>query len=88
MIKLIDILKEGAEDSEAPYMYSPVGFSCAVCKYMNHNKEEDTYTCSSQHYQDYMGTHYLVDENKQPLTKDMLSKYCSNWFEPKIKQKP
>ena len=82
MIKLSSILKEEEEDYK-PYMYSPVGFSCAVCKYMHYNKEEDRYTCSNTDYQDYMGTHYLIDDNKQPIQDP--TKWCSNWFQPKVK---
>jgi hypothetical protein len=81
MIKLTQLLEHESEPK--PYMYSPVGFSCAVCKYLNFNKEEDTYTCGSTHYQEYAGTHILKGEDGKPLTKDLLKKYCSNWFEPK-----
>ena len=81
MIKLTDLLKEG-EEGYKPYMFSPVGFSCAVCKYMNYNKEEDRYTCSNTDYQEYMGTHYLVDENNQPIEDP--TKWCSNWFQPMV----
>jgi hypothetical protein len=64
-------------------MYSPVGFSCNVCKFMHFNKDESRYTCANPNYQEYMGTHYLVDNNNQPI-KDP-SKWCSNWFIPKSK---
>lgn len=84
MIKLSELVTE-ADAEPKPYMYSPVGFSCAVCSYLNYNKEEDRYTCGSTHYQEYAGTHYLLDESGKPLTKELLSKYCSNWFEPKLK---
>ena len=82
MIKLIELLKEESSEQK-PYMYSPVGFSCAVCEYMNYNKEEDRYTCSNPDYQSYMGTYYLVDDNRQPIQDP--TKWCSNWFEPKTK---
>ena len=86
MIKLIDILKEHAGEQK-PYMYSPVGFSCNVCSYLNYNKDEDAYTCGSTEYQEYMGTQYLVKEDgKTKLQKEDLKYYCSNWFEPKNKK--
>ena len=31
MIKLVELLKENGE--YPPYMYSPIGFGCHVCKY-------------------------------------------------------
>ncbi len=85
MIRFIDIIKEHTEEPK-PYMYSPVGFSCAVCSYLNYNKDEDAYTCGSTEYQEYMGTSFLVREDgKTKLTKNELKYYCSNWFEPKNK---
>ena len=33
MIKLLDLLNESPQSEYPPYMYSPIGFSCAVCKY-------------------------------------------------------
>lgn len=92
MIKLSDILlNEVLEQESAPYMYSPVGFSCAVCKYLNYNKDESRWTCGNTQYQEYQKSrgveesraHYLLDENNQPI-KDP-SKWCSNWFQPKVK---
>ena len=77
MIKLIDILKEHAGEPK-PYMYSPVGFSCAVCEY--YYKQDGKHMCKNQNYADYMGTNELVDENGDQI-KDP-SKWCSNWFEP------
>ena len=78
MIKLIDLLKEDKNGSP-PYMYSPVGFGCHVCKYLNYNKDEAKYTCSNADYQKYMGTYYLVDpETKEPVSKENLKNYCSN----------
>ena len=75
-------LNEEQEEQEyPPYMYSPVGFSCKVCKYVAFNKDEDRWVCSNKNYQEYMGTHYLVDNNGEPI-KDP-SKWCSNWFMPK-----
>lgn len=81
MIKLTELLEH--EDEPKPYMYSPVGFSCAVCSYLNYNKDEGVYTCGSTHYQEYAGTNVLKGEDGKPLTKELLKKYCSNWFEPK-----
>ena len=46
MIKLYNLLKEHSGE-EKPYMYSPVGFSCNVCSYLNYNKDEGAYTCGS-----------------------------------------
>ena len=75
-------LNEETENSEyPPYMYSPVGFSCKVCKFVAFNKDEDRWVCSNPQYQEYMGTHYLLDNNGDPI-KDP-SKWCSNWFLPK-----
>jgi len=83
MIKLTDLLKENGAGSP-PYMYSSVGFGCHVCKYLNYNKDEGKYTCGSTEYQEHMGTHYLIDpETKEPVSKDKLKNYCSNWFESK-----
>jgi hypothetical protein len=79
MIKLLEILKESEE--YPPYMYSPIGFSCNVCKY--HHVEEGKHMCSNKQYQEYMGTEELVD-NEGNLIKDP-SKWCSNWFLPKGK---
>lgn len=75
-------LNEETENSEyPPYMYSPVGFSCKVCKFITFNKDEDRWVCSNSQYQEYMGTHYLLDNDGNPI-KDP-SKWCSNWFLPK-----
>ena len=65
-------------------MYSPVGFSCAVCKFHHvewENKVEGKHMCSNPEYQKYMGTSELVDEKGNPI-KDP-TKWCSNWFIPK-----
>jgi hypothetical protein len=83
MIKLMDLLKENGAGSP-PFMYSPVGFGCHVCKYLNYNKDEGKYTCGSTEYQEHMGTHFLIDpETKKPISKENLKNYCSNWFESK-----
>lgn len=77
-------LNEEQEGEYPPYMYSPVGFSCAVCKFLNYNKDEGKYTCANSKYQEYMGTHFLINpDTKEPITKEYLNKYCSNWFLPK-----
>ena len=68
------------ESEYKPFMYSKVGFSCKVCKFLNFNKDEDRWTCSNDDYQKYAGTHYLIDENKKPIEDP--SKWCSNWFLP------
>lgn len=86
MISLINILKEH-EGEQKPYMYSPVGFGCHVCSYLNYKKDEDAYTCGSTEYQEHMGTQYLVKEDgKTRLQKEDLKYYCSNWFEPRNKK--
>jgi hypothetical protein len=80
MIKLLDILKEGNEVEEyPPYMFSPVGFGCHVCKY--YYLKEDKHMCSNSKYQEYKGTAELVDDKGNQI-KDP-SKWCSNWFKPK-----
>ena len=81
MIKLTDLLKESPESSYAPYMFSPIGFGCHVCKY--HYIEDEKHMCSNKQYQAYMGTKELVDNEGNPI-KDP-SKWCSNWFMPKGK---
>ena len=80
MMKLLDILKEGNEAEEyPPYMFSPVGFGCHVCKY--YYVKDEKHMCSNAKYQEYMGTAELVD-NEGNQIKDP-SKWCSNWFMPK-----
>ena len=82
MIKLIDILIEGNKVEEyPPYMFSPVGFGCHVCKY--HYVDGEKHMCSNSNYQEYMGTAELIDNEGNPI-KDP-SKWCSNWFLPKEK---
>jgi hypothetical protein len=85
MIRLIDILKEQTQSEQSPpYMYSPVGFGCHVCKFYYvewENKIEGKHMCSNSYYQKYMGTAELVD-NEGNQIKDP-SKWCSNWFLPK-----
>lgn len=79
MIKLTDLLNEKKEEQYVPYMYSPIGFGCSVCKF--HYIEDEKHMCSNKHYQKYMGTAELVD-NEGNQIKDP-SKWCSNWFMPK-----
>lgn len=67
------------EGGQKPYMYSPVGFSCAVCEY--YYKEGDKRMCKNQDYADYAGTNELIDESGNQIEDP--SKWCSNWFEPK-----
>jgi hypothetical protein len=79
-MKLIDLLKEHKEGEEyPPYMYSPIGFGCHVCKY--NYIEDEKHMCSNKKYQEYKGTAELVDNEGNPI-KDP-SKWCSNWFMPK-----
>jgi len=81
MIKLTDLLNESTDSGYVPYMYSRQGFGCHVCKFLEYNKEEDRYICTNTDYQEYMGTHYLIDpDTKKPITDP--KKYCSNWFMP------
>lgn len=77
MIKLVDLLKEEKEEYP-PYVYSPIGFSCAVCEYRY--KEDGVHKCSNKHYQEYKGTENLIDEEGNPIKDPM--KWCSNWFKP------
>jgi hypothetical protein len=74
---LINLLNE-QEEQYVPYMYSPVGFSCNVCRF--HYVENDKHMCSNKEYQEYMGTAELLD-NEGNQIKDP-SKWCSNWFKP------
>jgi hypothetical protein len=77
-------LKEQEEQEYPPYMYSEKGFGCHVCKFLNYNKDEGKYACASPDYQKYMGTYFLIDpDTREPISKENLSKYCSNWFLPK-----
>jgi hypothetical protein len=81
MVKLIDLLKETKNGEEyPPYMYSPVGFSCAVCEY--HYMKDDKHMCHNEHYIKYKGTSELLDDENNPI-KDP-TKWCSNWFHPKL----
>ena len=82
MIKLANLLTEDT-DGHVPFMHSPIGFSCKMCKFLNFNKDESRYTCASTDYQEWAGTHFLVDENKKPITD--VAHWCSDWFEPKGK---
>jgi hypothetical protein len=79
MIKLVDLLKENREEYP-PYMFSPIGFGCHVCKY--YYVEDDKHMCSNKEYQKYIGTNELIDPKTGEQIKDP-SKWCSNWFEPK-----
>jgi hypothetical protein len=72
-------LKEHEGEEYPPYMYSPIGFGCHVCKY--HYIEDEKHMCSNKKYQEYKGTAELVDNERNPI-KDP-SKWCSNWFMPK-----
>ena len=74
------ILEQAKEKEEyLPYMYSPIGFGCHVCKY--YYVEDEKHMCSNKQYQAYKGTAKLVDDKGNQI-KDP-SKWCSNWFMPK-----
>ena len=77
MIKLLSLL-EAEEEQYVPFMYSPVGFSCSVCKF--YYKEDGLHKCSNSDYKAYKGTEELVDEEGNQI-KDP-TKWCSNWFKP------
>ncbi len=77
MIKLTELLKE--EEGYKPYMFSPVGFGCHVCKF--HFMEDGVHKCNNLDYIEYMGTEDLIDEQGNPIQDP--SKWCSNWFLPK-----
>jgi len=73
-------LKEHNEEGEySPYMFSPIGFGCHVCKY--YYVEDEKHMCSNEEYQQYKGTSELIDDEGNQI-KDP-SKWCSNWFIPK-----
>ena len=78
MIKLKDIILEEKKETYVPYMYSPTGFGCHVCKF--YYKVKDKHMCDNLDYQKYKGTNVLVDDNNIPITDP--SKWCSNWFKP------
>lgn len=82
MIKLKDILKEDLNQSSEypPYMYSPVGFSCAVCA-AHYISKDGKHMCNAPEYIAYKGTEELTDDNGNPITDP--TKWCSNWFWPK-----
>ena len=85
MTKLINLLKEetNSPPQYPPYMYSPIGFGCHVCKF--YYIKNDKHMCSNKQYQKYKGTAELVDNNGNQI-KDP-SKWCSNWFMPKKDEK-
>ena len=78
MISLLELLQEEKQEQYVPYMYSPVGFGCHVCRF--YYKEDDKHMCSNKDYQAYKGTAELVD-NEGNQIKDP-SKWFSNWFKP------
>jgi len=79
MISLIKLLQEEIKgditlpSNHQPFMYSPDGFSCAVCKYYSY--ENDQHICGNQYYEAWNGN--AVMDIKDP------TKWCSDWFEPK-----
>jgi hypothetical protein len=72
-------LEENGEGEYPPYMFSPIGFGCHVCKY--YYVKDGKHMCSNEQYQAYKGTAELVDDEGNQI-KDP-SKWCSNWFMPK-----
>lgn len=72
-------LKEHEGEEYPPYMYSPIGFSCAVCEY--YYMEEGKHMCKNKQYQAYKGTNELVDDEGNQIQDP--TKWCSNWFMPK-----
>jgi hypothetical protein len=81
-MKLEKILNEIKQTQQyPPYMYSPLGFGCHVCKF--HYIEDGKHMCSNKQYQKLKNTSELIDNNGNPI-KDP-SKWCSNFFLPKEK---
>ena len=78
MIKLRSILKEEKEQY-VPYMHSPVGFGCHVCRFY-YKTEDGKHMCNNEDYVKYKGTEELLDDAGNAI-KDP-SKWCSNWFKP------
>jgi len=72
-------LKEQEGEEYPPYMYSPVGFSCAVCKF--YSMENGKHYCANKSYAAYKGTNELVDDEGNQIQDP--TKWCSNWFLPK-----
>jgi len=79
MIKLTDFLKEEYSGNEyilppdhKPFMYSKVGFSCAVCAHYSYENGE--HKCSSGEFQKWYGS--------EVMKIDDPTKWCSDWFEP------
>ena len=79
MIKLASLLE--AEEKHIPFMHSPKGFSCHVCKFLY--EEDGVYHCDNTEYQEYRGTSKLVDDQGNEIKK--TTEWCSDWFEPKTK---
>ena len=69
MISLIELLKQQESPESPPYMYSPVGFGCHVCKF--YYVEDEKHMCSNTYYKHYMKTNELIDEefNEVELNK-------------------
>lgn len=87
-------LKEHEEGEYPPYMFSPIGFGCHVCKY--YYVKDDKHMCDNSQYKTYIetklkekGVELISDENGAELVDDKgnqikdPSKWCSNWFLPK-----
>jgi hypothetical protein len=79
MIKLTDLIKEEIKgevsypSNHQPFMYSPKGFSCAVCKYYSY--ENDQHICGNKYYETWNGSEVM--DIKDP------TQWCSDWFQPK-----
>ena len=81
MIRLKNLLNETGEGREdyPPYMFSPIGFSCAMCEY--YYVKDKKHRCGNEEYIEYMGTDELIDPKTRKQIEDP-TKWCSNWFEP------
>ena len=83
MIKLSRLIKEQEDNNQVspPYMHSPDGFGCHVCRF--YHKKDGKHMCSSAFYKKHMGTEELVDQQGNQIEDP--SKWCSNWFLPNEK---
>lgn len=83
MISLIKILQEEIKGepvypaNHQPFMYSSLGFSCAVCEYYSY--ENDQHICGNAQFAQWNGSEVM--DIKDP------TKWCSNWFEPRKNKK-
>ncbi len=70
-------LKEHKGEEYPPYMFSPIGFGCHVCKY--YYVEDEKHMCSNKKYQEHMGTAELVD-NEGNLALSSEAIIFLSWF--------